>query len=101
MAFLSLIGIGGALFDDRDLLGAPIWMKPLTFMISFALYTGTLAWTLSLQTKARRLGLVDEHRGRRRARLRDGAVRRTGRGPRPAARKIRGRDEDDTDMTRR
>jgi hypothetical protein len=56
MAFLSLIGIGGALFDDRDLLGAPIWMKPLKFMISFALYTGTLAWMLSLQTKARRLG---------------------------------------------
>lgn len=56
LAVLTLVGIGGALFDDRDLLGHPIWMKPLKFMISFALYCGTLAWMLSLQTKARRLG---------------------------------------------
>jgi len=56
LAALSLVGIAGTLFDDRELIGAPIWMKPLKFMISFALYTGTLAWMLSLQTKARRLG---------------------------------------------
>ncbi|MFC0624723.1 hypothetical protein [Kribbella deserti] len=56
MVVLVLAGIGGALIDDRELLGHPIWMKPLKFMISFALYTGTLAWMLSLQTKARRLG---------------------------------------------
>ncbi|MGC4937164.1 hypothetical protein [Kribbella sp. DT2] len=56
LAVLTLVGIGGALFDDRDLLGHPIWMKPLKFMISFALYCATLAWMLSLQTKARRLG---------------------------------------------
>ncbi|MEV6284263.1 hypothetical protein [Kribbella sp. NPDC051770] len=56
LAVLTLVGIGGALFDDRDLLGHPIWMKPLKFMISFALYCVTLAWMLSLQTKARRLG---------------------------------------------
>jgi hypothetical protein len=56
LAVLTLVGIGGALFDDRDLLGHPIWMKPLKFMISFALYCATLAWMLTLQTKARRLG---------------------------------------------
>lgn len=56
LAVLTLVGIGGALFDDRDLLGHAIWMKPLKFMISFALYCATLAWMLSLQTKARRLG---------------------------------------------
>jgi hypothetical protein len=56
LAALTVVGIGGALFDDRDLLGHPIWMKPLKFMISFTLYCGTLAWMLSLQTKARRLG---------------------------------------------
>ena len=56
LAVLTLVGIGGALFDDRDLLGHAIWMKPLKFMISFALYCVTLAWMLSLQTKARRLG---------------------------------------------
>lgn len=56
LAALTLVGIAGALFDDRDLLGHPIWMKPLKFMISFALYCVTLAWMLSLQSKARRLG---------------------------------------------
>jgi hypothetical protein len=56
LAALSLVGIAGALFDDRDLLGHPIWMKPLKFTISFALYAVTLAWMLSLQTRARRLG---------------------------------------------
>jgi hypothetical protein len=56
LAALTLVGIGGALFDDRELLGHPIWMKPLKFMMSFALYCVTLAWMLSLQTKARRLG---------------------------------------------
>ncbi len=53
---VTLAGIAGALFDDRDLLGHPIWMKPLKFAISFALYCVTLAWMLSLQTKAKRLG---------------------------------------------
>lgn len=56
MGLLVLVGIGGAIFDDRELLGHPIWMKPLKFLISFAIYTGTLAWMLSLQTKAKRLG---------------------------------------------
>ncbi|TWD80294.1 hypothetical protein FB561_1367 [Kribbella amoyensis] len=56
LAVLTLVGIGGALFDDRDLLGHPLWMKPLKFMISFAVYCATLAWMLSLQTKRRRLG---------------------------------------------
>jgi len=31
-------------------------MKPLKFMMSFALYCVTLAWMLSLQTKATRRG---------------------------------------------
>jgi len=56
LAVLTVVGIAGALIDDRQLLGHPIWMKPLKFAISFAAYCGTLAWLLSLQTKARRLG---------------------------------------------
>jgi hypothetical protein len=56
VAVMVLVGIVGALFDDRQLLGHPIWMKPLKFSISFAAYCATLAWLLSLQTKARRLG---------------------------------------------
>jgi uncharacterized membrane protein YhaH (DUF805 family) len=38
------------------LIGHPIWMKPLKFAISLGIYCITLAWMLSLQTKARRLG---------------------------------------------
>jgi hypothetical protein len=53
LAAFTLVAIGGALFDDRDLLGHPIWMKPLKFTISFSLYCVTLAWMLSLQTKRR------------------------------------------------
>jgi hypothetical protein len=56
LAAFTLVAIGGALFDDRDLLGHPIWMKPLKFTISFSLYCVTLAWMLSLQTKRRRAG---------------------------------------------
>ncbi|MEV0282775.1 MULTISPECIES: hypothetical protein [unclassified Kribbella] len=56
LAATTLVAIGGALFDDRILLGHPIWMKPLKFAISLGIYCVTLAWMLSLQTKARRLG---------------------------------------------
>jgi hypothetical protein len=56
LAALVPVTIGGALFDDRILLGHPIWMKPLKFAISLALYCGTLAWMLTLQKRARRLG---------------------------------------------
>jgi hypothetical protein len=55
LAAMTVIAIGGALFDDRVLLGHPIWMKPLKFAISLGIYCITLAWMLSLQTKARRL----------------------------------------------
>jgi hypothetical protein len=56
LAALVPVAIIGALFDDRILLGHPIWMKPLKFAISLAVYCATLAWMLSLQRKARRLG---------------------------------------------
>jgi hypothetical protein len=35
-----------AVVDDRVLLGAPLWFKPLKFSISLALYAATLAWML-------------------------------------------------------
>jgi hypothetical protein len=56
LSALILVAIAGALIDDRQLLGHAIWMKPLKFLMSFAVYCATLAWLLSLQTKARRLG---------------------------------------------
>jgi hypothetical protein len=35
-----------AVVDDRVLLGAPLWLKPLKFAVSFVAYAGTLAWLL-------------------------------------------------------
>lgn len=35
-----------AIVDDRVLLGAPLWFKPLKFAVSFVAYAGTLAWLL-------------------------------------------------------
>jgi hypothetical protein len=50
--------------DDRVLVGAPIWAKPLKFSISFALYAVTLAWLISrlqrppVRRRAQRTGAV-------------------------------------------
>ena len=47
-----------AIVDDRVLLGAPIWVKPLKFAVSFVAYAGSLAWLLGqLQERTmRRVG---------------------------------------------
>ncbi len=46
MAGLSVVLVGAALVDDRVLLGAPLWFKPLKFALSLMLYAGALAWML-------------------------------------------------------
>src|SRR3954454_16784767 len=33
--------------DQRELLGAPLWFKPLKFSLSIALYAAALAWMLA------------------------------------------------------
>ncbi len=43
------------LVDDRTLLGAPIWAKPMKFAISFAAYSPTLAWMLHQLPRGTRL----------------------------------------------
>ncbi|MEV4319362.1 hypothetical protein [Actinocrispum sp. NPDC049592] len=50
-----LFGIGGLAFDDRVLLGEPIWLKPVKFSVSIAIYAFTLAWLMSLLRKRSRL----------------------------------------------
>ncbi|MFF9843120.1 hypothetical protein [Streptomyces sp. NPDC013740] len=58
MGLLALVSVGGLLFDDRVLVGAPIWAKPFKFSVSFVAYGLTLAWMLSLlpTARARRVG---------------------------------------------
>lgn len=46
MAALTPVLAVLAVVDDRVLLGAPLWLKPLKFSISLALYAATLAWML-------------------------------------------------------
>jgi hypothetical protein len=46
MAALAVVTAGLAVLDQRTLLGAPLWFKPLKFAISTAAYTFTLAWML-------------------------------------------------------
>jgi hypothetical protein len=47
MTALTVVTAVLAVVDQRTLLGAPLWVKPLKFAISFALYSGTLAWMLA------------------------------------------------------
>jgi hypothetical protein len=56
MAVLSVVAIGGLMVDDRVLVGAPIWLKPFKFAVSFTVYALTLAWMLTLLRRGRRLG---------------------------------------------
>jgi hypothetical protein len=54
MVVTGLIAAGGLVVDDRELVGAPIWAKPLKFAISFTLYSLTWAWMVGKLTRARR-----------------------------------------------
>lgn len=45
-AGLAVVFVGLAVLDQRTLLGAPLWIKPLKFALSFAAYGGALAWML-------------------------------------------------------
>ena len=48
MALACLVGGAVALIlyfaDPRELLGVPLWEKPLKFLISGALYSATFSW---------------------------------------------------------
>jgi hypothetical protein len=43
----------GLLVDDREVLGDPVWLKPLKFSISIALYTATFRWVLNRLPRGR------------------------------------------------
>ena len=46
MAVLTPVLAVLSVVDDRVLLGAPLWFKPLKFAISLSLYAATLSWML-------------------------------------------------------
>ncbi|GHE77529.1 hypothetical protein GCM10017786_03740 [Amycolatopsis deserti] len=58
MADMTAVSLAGLVLDDRVLLGAPIWLKPLKFAISIAVYCVTWAWLLTLLRRGRRLAAL-------------------------------------------
>ncbi len=46
MAAAAVVLVGLAVVDQRTVLGAPLWFKPLKFALSFVAYSGALAWML-------------------------------------------------------
>lgn len=53
---LGFLGtLAGVALDRRVITGAPAWMKPAKFMISSAIYAGTLIWMLGFVRGKRRL----------------------------------------------
>jgi hypothetical protein len=46
MAALALVSAALAVVDQRTLVGAPLWFKPMKFSISIALFALALAWML-------------------------------------------------------
>lgn len=57
-AVLVVIASIGLAVDDRVLVGAPLWLKPAKFALSFVLFGTTLAWMISLLHRRRRLGAL-------------------------------------------
>ena len=55
-AVLIVVAVVGLLADSRELSGAPIWLKPLKFAVSFVLYGFALAWMISLMQRRPRWG---------------------------------------------
>lgn len=48
MVPFAAVALAGLALDDRTLLDAPIWLKPLKFAVSIALYAGTWAWLVPM-----------------------------------------------------
>lgn len=55
MAVLAVVSAIGVFADPRIVTGAPIWLKPFKFSVSFVLYATALAWMLSLLPRRSRV----------------------------------------------
>lgn len=55
MAVMTVVAALGLVLDDRTLLGAPIWLKPLKFAISLGIFAFTWSWMMSLHPSPPRL----------------------------------------------
>lgn len=53
-ALVTVASVVGLLFDQRELVGAPIWAKALKFGVSIMIYAVTWAWLIGQLTRFRR-----------------------------------------------
>lgn len=58
MVLLAAIAIVASLVDPREVTGANVWLKPLKFAISTAVYSVTLSWLLGQLTRMRRAAWI-------------------------------------------
>src|SRR5689334_3512286 len=56
MVLLIPVALVGLLVDDRTVVNSPIWLKPLKFAVSLALYSFTLAYLLTFLKRFQRVG---------------------------------------------
>lgn len=55
MTGLVAFSLVGLVVDDRTVLDAPVWLKPLKFGLSFGVYAVTMAWLIPQLTKAQKV----------------------------------------------
>ncbi|EHR59592.1 hypothetical protein [Saccharomonospora cyanea] len=55
MVVMAVVSAVGLAVDDRLIAGAPAWLKPFKFAVSFAVYALSWAWLVSLLRTRRRL----------------------------------------------
>jgi hypothetical protein len=55
MTGLVAFSLAGLVVDDRTVLDAPVWLKPLKFGLSFGVYAVTMAWLIPQLTKAQKV----------------------------------------------
>ncbi|ETK36553.1 hypothetical protein [Microbispora sp. ATCC PTA-5024] len=51
LGVLAVVCVAGLAFDDRVLMGEPIWLKPLKFCLSFIAFGTVIAWILPLMRR--------------------------------------------------
>ncbi|MER5478368.1 hypothetical protein ABT026_15535 [Streptomyces sp. NPDC002734] len=56
MMVTAAVSAVGLVVDDRVLVGAPVWAKPLKFSLSLTAYCLSLAWLLAQLPRGRRVG---------------------------------------------
>ncbi len=57
MVVLTVVGLAGYVVDERQMLGVPLWEKPVKFAVSTLLYAVTYSWLVSrLRGRLRRVG---------------------------------------------